>query len=646
MKGVGVIAWYEIKRAWLVFPGAVLMGLLAWSAPFLPALRRWDPETVRGVAVWVVALALMAFCALALGSAVLGGALADGREGFYLARPIGVIELWLGRLGAVLVLSLGAPALVLAPAALTEGGRAVIPPGALPALLLALLLLPGAAAAAALSRILLRVRSVWLVVLAAAVAGAYLAQLRLVWSPLVAVVVTTGPAVTTGWFLAIPVSWSLVFLAASAAAAVAGRSDAARSATAGGATAVFLIVISTLALVAGAAWVRAATPADITRIAAVAPAPEGSWTLVAGQVRRGGVSYPVDFVLDTASGRWLRRPGWWWWLRHARPFDGRGRRLVLWRGPDGGPGAPKGDFQVLELPAAGDGPPRLVATLPGSGAMPYAAVLSPSGKALAAVMFPEFAVWDVGRTRMLTHARLKHELVLGLLVGDDGTVWVETSRHQPRHERPATVRSQRLAPGARTGVTVWEEPGVERVSPPGRVVAMVVGRGSAPPRLVVRRPAGRDVLWAAPLAGLWPVHQLLPFGPDRVLVVSRKAPWAVDPKAPSAVSCVTPSGVAWRLELTKASWAFVGPGPDPGAAVLLSMDRQRGGVPAGPVCERLGLATGETAPIGRNLVPAALAWIVTQLPPPGSPGSRLFVRDRRELLRLTAAGRLEPVVVR
>ncbi|NOZ78299.1 MAG: hypothetical protein GXP48_03780 [Acidobacteria bacterium] len=654
MRAVTVVAWYELKRNWPLFPGALLMGVLAWTAPLVPGLHQWDPETVREVAASVVAVALMAFASLILGSAILGGSVASGREGFFLARPVGAVPLWLGRMMAVLILSLAAPALVLVPLALARPGRMIALFCAPSPLALVLLLLPGAIAAAGLVRIMLKTRSVWLAALAAVVAGVYLVQLRLILRPLFRIALHADGVLRAGSFAVLPLIWSAAFLVGSAVAATRGRSDARRAASAGVGTVMVILLILTAVLTGAVYWVNAATPADITEVATLVPAPEGSWVLVAAQVRRAGVTLPVTFVLDTSSGVWWRWPGTWWQVVGNAPFSRNGRFVAWWDDRGANPGRLSAVVRVTALPKGVRGTPRTVRTVPApTWVAPLGMALSPSGKMLATVFGGVLSVWNVRGTGRVTRIATGDGIVTWLRVSDSGDVWLGTRSGRTGAGRTMTITARHVAPTGHAWDVIWKEASVTYLShvacdTPGRpanVVALAIAREDGQGRLVVMRFDAPGALWSAPLGTLWPVRQMIPFGATRIVVVSRRAPMAEAPLAPSVIACITREGVAWRRTIGKIGWAAVGPGPDPGTAVVI-VNRHPGTRLAAPSCERLSLETGGMTPIGSNLVPAALSWLIPQLPTPGSPGTRVFVRNRRTLLRLTTSGRLVPVPIR
>ncbi len=658
MRAVSIVTWDELKRNWLVFPGALLMGVLALISPFAPGMQQWNPETVREVSTLVVALAVMAFASIVLGSAILGGSLSSGRESFFLARPIGVFQLWLGRLIAALMLSLGAPMLVLIPLACVHPAATLAflrRPSPVPWLLL---LLPGVIAMAGLVRIMLRARSAWLALTAGTVAGALFIQAHMIVMPLAAFMLHVDGAVRYGVLATLPLVWSVSFLAGGAVAAVRGRTEARRAAAAGGVTAVTALGVLTLALCGGLAWVDAPAPADITQVAMVVPAPEGNWALVAAQARRAGITFPVTFLLDTTSGAWRRWSGTWWQLGGEAPFSRDGRFAAWWEDRETGASRLSGHIRVVALPSVQPRTPKTVRVVPAplrpSG---FGLALSPSGSMLAAVFGLKVSVWDLRSGRRVTTRTVGREFggllrVEWLRVSDTGDVWLGMSSHGTGARGRMKVVSLHLGPTGRHCDVVWEESGVAYLSRrmdtaaggPGNVVALAIGDGGKAGHLVVRRTGKPNVVWSRPLEGLWPVRQILPFGEQVMLLVSRSVPASTARLGSSIIARVEPMGVTWVRTVQKVSWLMLGPGPDPGTAVVV-INRHPGSRVQAPSCMQLSLQTGAMTPVGSNLLPAAVPWVVSPLPAPGSPGSRLFIRNRCMVLRLSEAGRLTPIAI-
>ncbi len=98
----------------------------------------------------------------------------------------------------------------------------------------------------------------------------------------------------------------------------------------------------------------------------------------------------------------------------------------------------------------------------------------------------------------------------------------------------------------------------------------------------------------------------------------------------------------WTRELGVTDWVSVVPGPDT-AHVILTADRDPAPGLTDPCSALLDLAMGRTRSIGQGIMPAAIPWLQVDLPLAGSWGSRLLVRNRRELVLLDGDGKLEPV---
>ncbi len=640
MRGALSVLWFELEERRMLFAASLLLGLLALTAPLLPFYRHWGSGDVREAAALGVAGALLLLSSLGVGSGILAGEVTAGRESFYLARPVGTLALWAGRLGAAVVVALLAPALALLPAWLLNAWSNVelVKWG-----VLSLVLVPALVAAGALVRLTLRARSIWLLVLAVGMVVAYGVQLRLVLMPAVSLALSSGGRSGAVPFLAIPIAWSIALLAGSAAAAVRGRTDLARASGWGAGVAVLGLAILTGALAAGFSWALKVTPRDLESIGIVQCSPDGPWTVLSGRASRGGFHRYTTFLANVDDGRWERHPHVW----GPVCFSGDGRFLALAEPDnDAGRSAKVMLVRVLGLPAGPDRMPETVRTL-AVGSVPRWTALSRDGKRVLTIFGDHFTVWDVASGRPL--ARVRERVAKNLLseVDDDGGVWLVLPTGKNGRSEESGIEVRRLAQGSRSTVAVWRaaplDPGLEVLHPAGvgrdEVIAFFMRDGEGNRVLSVRRVRTGEELWSAPLEDPRTPHEALPVAGERVLVTVRRGR-----RGPAAVVLMTPDGVRWKHEIGTTDLAVVVPGPETGTVVLL-FDRDPGPGLLEPYCERLDLAAGRTVPIGEGIRPAATPWLWhwQRLPRVGSRAARLFVRGLHELVLLGGDGRLEPV---
>ncbi|GEM_PF-5746500 len=622
---------------------ALLLGILALAAPLLPLSVHASPDTVRLAGALAAGVALFLFTTLVVGPEILVENLITGREGFHLARPVGALQLWAGRMAAVLVVSLATPLLALLPAGLLVGVGEVGDAVTDPSLLYPALLVPAAVTAAALVRLMVRVRSPWVLVLLSGIVGAGWAWYAWILVPSIRV---TFAAFRVWPLLASPVSWSLALLAGSAAAAVRGRLDPSRASAAGAVTSVALLALSTVLFVGTFRWALAAGPSHIQRITLATSAPRGPWVTVLGTVRRAGLRFRTTFLTDVRRGLWVSRQdimGGVWNLA----FSGDGHRVAI--SSLGSPASREGPelVSVLELPSGPDGRPSPLLSL-GLPERPLQLALSPQGTRLLALFGDHLTVWDTDTGAPVTRARGATTGNLLALVDDDGSVWLVLPSEGHGNWRASGVRVARIGPGDRFSSPVWRletrSPKLHILHPAGdpggEVVALAV-RGADETRwITIRRLRTGEELWRSPLPDTNAPLQVLPLEPERVLVLVASTKQGV-----TMVRLATPAGTAWSSEVEGRDRVHAVPGPREGTA-LLCWDLEPGPAFRKPRTALLDLSTGETTPLGDGLRPAAIPWLHRTLPQPGTPGSRLLIREERELVLLGEGGSLVPVPLR
>lgn len=121
MTGFWTVFTTELRRRRLAFVVAAAAGFV----PFLLALLFTETAPaaeVRAITALVGGAGLSALLALLLGGSMLGSEAVEGRLAFWLARPVALPGLWLGRYLAGLAISLGSGVLVLLPSMVAAGG--------------------------------------------------------------------------------------------------------------------------------------------------------------------------------------------------------------------------------------------------------------------------------------------------------------------------------------------------------------------------------------------------------------------------------------------------------------------------------------------------------------------------------------------
>lgn len=103
---LGAVVGRELFEWRWLLAAAPLLGLFAHLAPLLPGLRHHGNQAIEEAALLVFLFLFGIGSAMVLGSSLVARDLAEGRLGFYLARPIPTPTLWLGKLLAGLGLLL------------------------------------------------------------------------------------------------------------------------------------------------------------------------------------------------------------------------------------------------------------------------------------------------------------------------------------------------------------------------------------------------------------------------------------------------------------------------------------------------------------------------------------------------------------
>ncbi len=414
-----VLAQKDLRAYRIVYPAALLVGLLTLAIPWIPGMdlagaHPADSQLTAGMGMGVVFAAVMAFIH---GLNGLSRDAADRRLGFYLARPVGLGTLYLGRilggLGSAMLVGLCAwlPAMVVAAFQPNSGMRdALAVPGILLGLSLACL-----AVAQVWSHALLT-RSPWLLLDAGA----------LVASVLLTRAATLRLAVYTPWFPPylliqfLVAAYVIAALVASWAALRWGRTDLRR-----GHRALSLTLAGGLALTSLGLWIYADRhiewdPRTLPEAAITAAPARGEWVGLQGlgsvHLANHGYTTGPRYLVHLPTGRSLRLPAE---LSHRNnlTFDGQGTRAA-WLQPVP---AFREHGQVRIQVADLTGPaPRIRSIGPDRfyGLDVDLCRLSPDGHHLAVVFDQRLTVYSVGLGTAILDRELPRQSARGLVFPD------------------------------------------------------------------------------------------------------------------------------------------------------------------------------------------------------------------------------------
>lgn len=639
MKGFWAVLGREIAERWLLLVGAAVTGLFPLLVPFLPGVASGSPAEVRAGIAFALCVIVAAVLAVTLGSSVIAGDLAEGRLGFYFARPLAGWALWAGKLAGAAVLCVSAALLVLVPTLLVnpkielgapwwpDGGSLHQAPAFLPSLLAGTLLV------LLLSHVvgsMVRSRSPWLLLdLAAAFVAA-----ALFWGIRQALL-REGAVDVLAWGLEGFVSaLAAAAVAASAVQVTRGRTDPRSGHRLLSLTFWIGVGLATVVFASYARWAVNVSPADLRSLEVVLPAPAGSWIGVSGPAVRRGSYFPA-FLFDIASGRSVKTgvsPLYrFWWLQPVFAPDGS---RAAWT--EGGSGSY--ELKVLDLSRPGARPAVTAISFPD---WPRRMALSPQGRLLATLQDSTLTVDDLAANKLLASIPLAvgYEQELQMRFTADGRLRV----YHAAAERPP-------GGGATWRLAVLElNPGHGRLTRVGGIEMPGDWGGWAlsqdGERAVLRSRSGSlhlaDLRTGTVLATLPatanPASATF-LGDGRLLLDERKLDsgtlWVLDRNGVEQRRLAFPGG---RLA--------VGGEVEPGRLAVATAVR---GSSAGPTVWTsflLDLDSGRTTLLGHGLSPAVRNLDLAG-PGSGSLGSRLFVRtgDRELVLLDPATGRLRTVL--
>jgi hypothetical protein len=295
VRGLMAIAAREVSER------VGLLGLAAWLA-VVPFVAPWIGIGDRPLLGGFLGIVMVFTAALLTGSSVIAGDLAEGRLGFFLARPVPWWSIWGGKMLAAFVLTFTTGAIVLAPTVFSGDWR--LPAGGwwMQILVPGLVALIGSMHVVAVGY---RARSGWFAAdLAVAIALGWLVART--YRSLIAWGVDASHvdyAATALWILAFAVT------VAGAAQVAQGRADIRRGHRVLSMVLWSVLTPAVLGYAAWGIWVLRFAPADFRTVAFAWPSSNGSWLVAAGQARWPRPETFTATVLMEAGGQRFLRVG-------------------------------------------------------------------------------------------------------------------------------------------------------------------------------------------------------------------------------------------------------------------------------------------------------------------------------------------------
>lgn len=308
MRGMLAVAAREVRERRVILLAAPAFGLLPVILPRLDVIARLTRDP--GLALHLTGALLVSLptaLALGLGASALGRDVGERRLGFYFSRPLAGIEIWAGKILAVLAM-LAISVLLLPLPVLLLGDRGVVVDGLTrlflgregpPRWALPLWLAFVTSVSAAVS-VALRARSGLLVF---DIAGAALVSGTIGWAMRTLIMEGAGPGISPSQPPVAMAVVTLILLAATAAQVTLGRSDARRGHAALSSVAWSGLGLGALAFFLYTQWLLGVQPRDLSSAWISTPSLGESY-VVTGRSTRG--EFMPTFLLD-ASGRSVQR---------------------------------------------------------------------------------------------------------------------------------------------------------------------------------------------------------------------------------------------------------------------------------------------------------------------------------------------------
>ena len=635
-----------------IWAAALVAGLLPFLLAALPGMTYGYAE-VRDASALAIAAGSGELLALVLGATVLGRELAERRLSFDLARPIGGLAIWAGRMGAVLILSLGSALVILLPATLAGGGLAALAaratvrsevPWYLPApnpLGLVLLYVVTVLFLAALAHVLGtlgRSRSPWLLLDAA------------IFVTLGVVVFLTGRALYRAEALFGLIDGSLflvivalaALLAAGAAQVTHGRTDARAGHRALSATLWSLCAVGALGFAGYARWFTNVSPSDLAGVYAGQASPDGRWVCMEGPARHRR-DLPFRFLYNPTTGAFLRlRPRWW----RANPaFSGNGSRCVWVEGRD------RREIMTADLTAAHPVAERTGIEVAGVDSR---LALSPSGRRLAVLSNGTLSVYepDGGKQLASVHIygtdtlhKLNFEKYLGshILFPDEGSVAIVRVHPPESDQATGSVTIQRFDVASRKLAATGRIDGLS-----GQLLVQLNRTAS---RFILRERDG--AAWTTSLRDGTTGALLTLLGPEGH---AREASFLAEGGLVATSVAKTEPSMLWiygedgslrqTVDLERAGVVLVGSEPRPGRLLVAVGPPGKGWFPACSLLE-VDTASGSHRAVADGLTPFTWAWWYSDTCTlPTGPAALLALAPDGSLVRVDPATGQQTTLIR
>jgi len=413
MRKTIAIAANELSTQWAYLAAAAAFGILVLVAPYAPGLGQWDPTEVRLAGAVLGGEWLCAIVALLLGGSFVVKDLAEGRFGFYLARPVSETSIWFGKLAGAYLTVLGCELLVAAPTVLLQwgfvsgrlhhetGGHAGLAPGLAGAGWAAVVLfgfplpflLLGHVAA-----LIWRGRTAWIVLDLVGLGVCGLLGWH-AYARLAPHLEGVQGVLLVFWYT---VAAAIAVTVAGWRATSVGRADL-RAAHRGLSVAVWpLLALVALGTSGFTTWELATGPRNLMGCSGVRATPAGEWLAFGGLTTRP-LAIPAGFLYRPSTGGLVRGPGgyafdsWYWWPSEV-VLSANGHHAAWLEAVD------RRRWQVVQADL-GVRAPRIRRTVLFSSGY-EAAALSERGDRLAVIERPLLAVYELPSGRQLASHRL------------------------------------------------------------------------------------------------------------------------------------------------------------------------------------------------------------------------------------------------
>jgi ABC-type transport system involved in multi-copper enzyme maturation permease subunit len=132
VSAVLAVALREVRERRFLLAAALVLGLLPFVFMVLPRVSRGTATDFRDGSAMIILVAFPVGAAFAVGGSIVSRELAEGRLGFYFARPISAVSLWAGKFLGAIGLIVVSTALASGPVAAVNGALGLVGENRLP----------------------------------------------------------------------------------------------------------------------------------------------------------------------------------------------------------------------------------------------------------------------------------------------------------------------------------------------------------------------------------------------------------------------------------------------------------------------------------------------------------------------------------